>query len=113
MRVLLLLAAPWLLTPVATAHEVRPAYLQLHQVDAETYDVVWKVPGRGEMRLGLDVDLPAGAVNVTPPRGVFAGEAYTQRWRFTRAGLQIGPRRLKMVRTPSCLRTGATCFIAG
>ena len=53
---------------------------------AETYDVVWKVPGRGEMRLGLDVDLPAGAVNVTPPRGVFAGEAYTQRWRFTRAG---------------------------
>lgn len=86
MRVLLLLAAPWLLTTVARAHEVRPAYLQLHQVDAETYDVVWKVPGRGEMRLGLDVDLPAGAVNVTPPRGVFAGEAYTQRWRFTRAG---------------------------
>jgi hydrogenase/urease accessory protein HupE len=70
----------------AGAHEVRPAYLQLHQVDAETYDVVWKVPGRGDMRLGLDVALPAASVNLAPPRGVFAGEAYTQRWRFRRAG---------------------------
>jgi hydrogenase/urease accessory protein HupE len=86
LRALLLLAAAWLLAAPASAHEVRPAYLQLHEIDAETYDVVWKVPGRGEMRLGLDVALPAGSVNVSPPRGVFAGEAYTQRWRFTRAG---------------------------
>jgi hydrogenase/urease accessory protein HupE len=85
-RALLLVAAAWLLATGASAHEVRPAYLQLHQIDAETYDVVWKVPGRGEMRLGLDVDLPPGSVDVTPPRGVFAGEAYTERWRFTRAG---------------------------
>lgn len=84
--ILLLGAASWLLAIDARAHEVRPAYLQLHQVDAETYDVVWKVPGRGEMRLGLDVALPSGSVDLTPPRGVFAGEAYTQRWRFTRAG---------------------------
>lgn len=84
--ILLLVTAAALLATVAGAHEVRPAYLQLHQVDAQTYDVVWKVPGRGEMRLGLDVALPSGSVNLTPPRGVFAGEAYTQRWRFTRAG---------------------------
>jgi hypothetical protein len=29
------------------------------------------------------------------------------------AGLVSGPRKLKMVRTPSALRTGMTCFIAG
>jgi HupE/UreJ protein len=85
-RASLLFAAAWLTATSAGAHEVRPAYLQLHQIDAETYDVVWKVPGRGEMRLGLDVDLPPGSVDVSPPRGVFAGEAYTQRWRFRRAG---------------------------
>ena len=84
--ILLLTAAAALLSTITRAHEVRPAYLQLQQVDAETYDVVWKVPGRGEMRLDLDVDLPAGSVNVSPPRGVFAGEAYTQRWRFARHG---------------------------
>jgi hypothetical protein len=84
--VLVVSAAALLLATVARAHEVRPAYLQLHQIDAETYDVVWKVPGRGEMRLGLDVALPSGSVAVSKPRGVFAGEAYTQQWRFTRPG---------------------------
>ena len=35
------------------AHEMRPAYLELRQTGAETYDVLWKVPGRGDnMRLG-------------------------------------------------------------
>ena len=84
--VIVVCAAALLFATVARAHEVRPAYLQLHQIDADTYDVVWKVPGRGEMRLGLDVDLPAGSVDMSKPRGVFAGEAYTQRWRFTRPG---------------------------
>jgi hypothetical protein len=84
--VLVVSAAALLLATVARAHEVRPAYLQLHQIDAETYEVVWKVPGRGEMRLGLDVALPSGSVAVSKPRGVFAGEAYTQQWRFTRPG---------------------------
>src|SRR6266571_1396196 len=41
----------------AVAHEVRPAYLELRQSDAETYDVLWKVPGRGEEeRFGLYVE---------------------------------------------------------
>ena len=31
-----------------SAHEVRPAYLELHQTGAEAYDILWKVPGRGE-----------------------------------------------------------------
>lgn len=72
--------------PFATAHEVRPAYLQLDQTAADTYDVFWKVPGRGDMRLGLDVVLPDGSIALSPPRSVFAGEAFTQRWRFMRAG---------------------------
>ena len=42
------------------AHEVRPAYLELRQSGAETYQVLWKVPGQGEnLRLGLYVELPA------------------------------------------------------
>ena len=29
------------------AHEVRPAYLELRQTAAETWDALWKVPGLG------------------------------------------------------------------
>ena len=63
------------------AHEVRPAYLQLHQTSGETYDVLWKVPGQGEdLRLGLYVQLPESCSNLSQPRGAFAANAYTERW---------------------------------
>ena len=40
------------LANAASAHEVRPAYLELRQTGASTYDVLWKVPARGDdMRL--------------------------------------------------------------
>ena len=45
-------------TGVAQAHEVRPAYLQLKQVDKLTYDMLWKVPAKGDRRMGLYVRLP-------------------------------------------------------
>jgi hypothetical protein len=60
----------------ASAHEVRPAYLQLHQTGADTYDVLWKVPALGDtMRLSLYVQLPQACSNVKPPRGLFADNA--------------------------------------
>lgn len=62
------------------AHEVRPAYLELHQTGPETFDVLWKVPGNGNLRLGIYVDLPAGCTNLTSPRGTMFNNAYTERW---------------------------------
>ncbi len=50
------------------AHEVRPAYLELHQTGPDTYDLLWKLPANGNLRLGLYVKLPAGCINQTPPR---------------------------------------------
>jgi len=71
----------------AEAHEMRPAYLELRQTGAETYDVLWKVPGRGEnLRLGLYVEFPADAKNVTEPRGAMINNALTERWSVQRAG---------------------------
>jgi HupE / UreJ protein len=65
----------------ALAHEVRPAYLELHQTGPETYDALWKVPGQGEdLRLGLYVEFPRGCANVTRPRGSMDNNAYTERW---------------------------------
>jgi len=45
------------------AHEVRPGYLELRQVDAEMWDLVWKVPAKGDLRLALDVELPENCQN--------------------------------------------------
>ena len=62
------------------AHEVRPAYLELRQTGAETYDALWKVPGQGDLRLGLYVELPRDCTNVTEPRGSMVNNAFTERW---------------------------------
>ena len=65
----------------AFAHEVRPAYLQIHQTAAGTYDVLWKVPAVGDtMRLSLYVQLPEACSNLKEPHGVFADNAYTEQW---------------------------------
>ena len=42
----------------ASAHEVRPAYLRVLQVDAESFDVLFRVPARGNLRLGIYVNMP-------------------------------------------------------
>jgi hydrogenase/urease accessory protein HupE len=70
-----------------SAHEVRPAYLELRQINSETYDVFWKVPGQGEnLRLGIYVEFPAGSTNVTAPRASMANNAFSERWTVKRTG---------------------------
>jgi hydrogenase/urease accessory protein HupE len=63
------------------AHEMRPAYLQLHQNGDDTYDVFWKVPAVGDnMRLSLYVQMPSACSNRTAPKGFFSAGAYTEQW---------------------------------
>ena len=70
-----------------SAHEVRPAYLELKQTGPETYGVLWKVPGQGEdLRLGLYVEFPADTTKLTPPRAEMANLAFTERWTVRRPG---------------------------
>jgi len=65
----------------ARAHEMRPAYLQIHQTGVDTYDVFWKVPAIGDgMRLSLYVRLPETCSNLAQPSGLFSTGAYTEQW---------------------------------
>ena len=65
----------------AFAHEVRPAYLEMHQTGADTYDILWKVPGAGQnLRLGIYVELPEGCTNITLPRTSMMNGAFAERW---------------------------------
>ena len=65
----------------------RPAYLELRQTSAETYDVMWKVPAQGgTLRLAIHVVFPPGTVNLTEPRGTFVGDGFVERWTIRRDG---------------------------
>ncbi len=62
------------------AHEVRPAYLEIKQTAVETFDVFWKVPGRGDMRLGLYAKLPQNCKPVSIPKQYGTGDAFIEQW---------------------------------
>jgi hydrogenase/urease accessory protein HupE len=69
------------------ADEFRPAYLQLKQVDASTYDVLWKLPALDETTtLKLRPQFPPGTETLTPMRSSFAAGTAVQRWRIRMDG---------------------------
>ena len=81
----LLLAAVALLTAVAPARadEFKPGYLQLTQLDRETYDVLWKVPAIDESTtLKVQPQFPNGTEALTPVRSTFSRGITVQRWRI-------------------------------
>ena len=66
----------------AVADEFRPAYLQLRQVDAVTYDVLWKVPALDEFTtLKVRPVFPPETQSVEPIRRGYASGTAVQRWR--------------------------------
>jgi len=78
-----LLFAALVLAAVTTtvhAHEVRPGYLALNQTGPESYDVLWKVPAKGDLRLGLHAQLPETCRSLVPPSTHLAGGAFSDRW---------------------------------
>jgi len=71
----------------ATAHEMRPAYLEIREVAPETYDLLWKVPGAGEdLRFGLDLRLPPDIRMLGTPRVEATGRSFVERARVRRDG---------------------------
>jgi hydrogenase/urease accessory protein HupE len=68
--------------PGASAHEVRPAYLELHEDAPGVFRVLWKTPMRGEMRLSLSSEFSGGTENLTPVATRDTGGAAVQTWRM-------------------------------
>jgi hydrogenase/urease accessory protein HupE len=79
-RLLYTLALLLLLQGTGLAHELRPGFLEITQTGTETYDVRFKVPARGDMRLGLYVRLPDGCTEKAPARTERAGNAVLEQF---------------------------------
>ena len=63
----------------AAAHEMRPAYLQISEMKDGRFDVLWKVPQRGEMVLRLHVEWPGTCNSIAPPSRQALGDAIVER----------------------------------
>ncbi|WP_226704177.1 HupE/UreJ family protein [Microbulbifer elongatus] len=79
------------------AHELRPAYLQVTQQAPQVFDVVWRVPARGQMKLSLDVKFQGDVVVGNRSIGGLSNGMYSERWQ---------------IESPAGL-TGATVVVAG
>lgn len=68
-----------------SAHEMRPAYLEISEISPETYEITWKVPARGgNQRLSMFVRFDAETEVISDLVGGFLDGAYVERWRVKR-----------------------------
>jgi hydrogenase/urease accessory protein HupE len=107
-RTLILLLITLLAAP-ASADDFKPAYLQLTQTGADTYDVLWKVPALDEATtLKLKPRFPPGTTELNPRRGTFANGATVIRWSIAVPGgldgKPVGFEGLSLVRTDVLVR---------
>ena len=87
MKYLLLIFSFLQLAAITLAHESRPAYLELKQTGEDAYEMIWKVPARGDqMRLGIYVRLPEDCRSTSLLRASFAESSYVERSNFVREG---------------------------
>src|SRR5687768_14630641 len=76
-----------LLAQPALSDELRPGYLEVRQTGPDAYNLLFKVPARGEdLRLAIYVKLPEGTQEVGLPRASFAEGAYVERRAIRRDG---------------------------
>ena len=80
-----------LLAQPARSDELRPGYLEMRQINPGAYNLLFKIPSRGEdLRLAIYVNLPEGTQDVAPPRATFSDGAYVERRSIRRDGGLIG-----------------------
>jgi hydrogenase/urease accessory protein HupE len=93
-----------------SAHEVRPAYLAIEEVAPGEFDILFKTPMRGEMRLDLSVAFSGKVETLTPVVSRATGDAMVQTWRLKAieplAGQSVLVDGLQTTMTDALLRVG-------
>ena len=79
LAILVFLALPG----VVHGHEVRPGYLEISQRGPEIFDVFFKVPARGDLRLALYARMPENCEVQTPLRTRATTGAFVDQWSVT------------------------------
>ena len=66
LRLVLTLVALVVAASSAVAHESRPTYLEIREIETGRYDVLWKRPARGDRALGLSIVWPEHCRDAAP-----------------------------------------------
>jgi hydrogenase/urease accessory protein HupE len=107
-RLLAICLALLLVSLPAAGHELRPAYLDLRETEPGVFAVVWKVPARGDRRLGIAARLPEICAPQAEPYRSIEGNAYFERVTVSCSaplrGQQIGIDGLSATFTDALLR---------
>jgi len=99
-----LLMAGTLAVQLASADELRPAYLQLTEVAPNTLEVHWKVPALdASQRLALDIRFDDKTQDLTSPLDDYLGTSNLRTWKIVRpeglAGMQFSVEGLARTNT--------------
>lgn len=63
----------------AFAHELRPGYLEIREVQAETFRVLWKVPALADMRLAIHARFPKSCKMIADAVSFYNADSYNER----------------------------------
>jgi hypothetical protein len=92
----------------ASAHEVRPAFLELSETAANQFLMTWKVPALGDFRLSIAPRLPSSCRVIGELNSMQAGGAFVEHGRvscdFELAGQTIAIDRLDATMTDALVR---------
>jgi hydrogenase/urease accessory protein HupE len=92
-----LLAALFTSAPMASGHEVRPAYLQIDEVGPGRYQLLWRTPVLSGMRLPVVLRLPADIRDVTEPATQELSDSIIERQIIDAGAKGLAGRRVEFV----------------
>jgi hydrogenase/urease accessory protein HupE len=76
----------------ASAHDARPAYMQVTEVAPQRYEIIWRTPVLSGMRLPVVLRFPANTRNVTEPVLRELSDSLVERRMIETAGSLTGTR---------------------
>lgn len=79
-----------LLPSLGFAHELRPAALSVIQDSSGVFDVIWRVPARGDMRLALYPTFDEKTKQTVLPTAQIANGFYVERWQINHPNDLLG-----------------------
>ncbi len=81
LRHAILAALLWVVVALpASAHEIRPAYLEIHESTAGQIDILWKQPVVGDLTLPISPHVSAGWLEEEAARVVVTDTALVREW---------------------------------
>src|ERR1700745_3034266 len=83
--------------PIANAHEIRPAYLQIDEVGSGRYQLLWRTPVLSGMRLPVVLRLPDDARDLTQPAAQELPDSLVERYIIDAGANGIAGKRIEFV----------------